>query len=89
MTLRNVSLALATFVAVVAGATEFDRASAEFSTSADEQRNQFVRAPRPNQSLPGATSRPNRDLRGVPSMRGRGMRGMGGGRMNGSMGGRR
>jgi hypothetical protein len=51
---------------------------------------EFLRAPQPNQSLPGAALRPsNRDMRAAPSMGGRSMRGGSGGRMNGSKGGRR
>ena len=95
MRLRKPSLALATIIAALAGASAFDGASAGFSDGrygylAFDGFNSYRAAPHPNQSLRGAEPRPsNRDMRGAPSMGGHGMRGgMGGGR-NGGMGGRR
>jgi hypothetical protein len=90
MRLRKPSLALATAVVALAAVGAVDNASAGFRR--DELRGILLgettlRAPQPNQNLPGATSRPsNRDMRGMPYMGGRGMRGTGGGRMNGGKG---
>jgi hypothetical protein len=98
MRLHKASLALATVIAAMAGASAFDNASAQCSRERPCAPDNIgpktmpnygvLRASQPNQSLPSATSRPsNRDMRGVPSTGGRGMRGgMGGGRMNGAMG---
>jgi hypothetical protein len=92
MSLIKPSLALATIIAALAGASAFDGASAGYL---DGRYRYFVfddgfysyRAPQPNQSPPGAAPRPtNRDMRMALSMGGRSMRG--GGRMNGGMGGR-
>ena len=90
MRLRKPSLALATIVAALAGASAFDGASAGFSDRrygyfAFEGFNSYRAAPQSNQSLRGAEPRPsNRDMRASPSMGGRSMRG--GGRVNGGMG---
>ena len=90
MRLRKPSLALATIIAALAGASAFDGASAGFG---DGRYRYYVfdggfysyRAPQPNQSRPSAAPRPsNRDMRGSPDKGGD--RGMGGGRMNGGMG---
>ena len=91
MRVHKASLALATIIAALAGASVFDSASAGFL---DSRYGYFgfdggfysYRAPQPNQNLRGATPRPsNPDMRVAPAMGDRGMRGMGG-RMNGGMG---
>ena len=92
MRLRKPSLALATIIAALAGASAFDGASAGFSDRrygyfAFEGFDSYRAALQPNQSLRGATPRPsNRDMRGLPSMGGRAMRDIGGARRNGGMG---
>jgi hypothetical protein len=85
---HKASLALATVISAMAGASAIDGASAQSSRweSASQDLRIVLRAPQPNSIQPGATSRPSSfNVRAAPSMGGRGMRGMGGGRMNGSM----
>jgi hypothetical protein len=48
--IRTTSIALVTIITALGGASAIDSASAEFPASADEQRNQFVRAPSANRS---------------------------------------
>jgi hypothetical protein len=91
MRVHKASLALATIIAALTGASVTDNASAGLTYDGlwgGRGGFQLYRAPQPNARLPGATSRPsNRDMRGPPDKGGgRGMRGMGGSRMNGSMG---
>jgi hypothetical protein len=71
MRLRKSSLALATVIAAVAGASAADSASAQYFRGFYPRAVPFyyapLRAPQPGQTLPGATSRPsNRDMRGAP-----------------------
>ena len=90
MRVHKASLALATIIAGLAGASVFDSASAGLL---DRRYGYFgfdggfysYRAPQPNQNLRGAEPRPsNPDARGTPDMGGRGMHD--GGRRNGGMG---
>jgi hypothetical protein len=89
MTLRKTSLALATVGAALAGASAFGSVSAQRAAAAGgvagssmvgggegggSQEAQLSRAPKPSQTLPGATSRSNRsDMHMAPI--GRGTRG--------------
>ncbi len=78
MRLRKASIAPALTAAALAVTSSFDSASAqrEIEGHSTSDTYAFQRAPRPSQSLPGATSRPsNRDMRGTPSPGGRVMRG--------------